>query len=309
MERESSNTDRLRLLPAVRIWAQVTPADYARSEGLREAWMYLTKDVADPARWIGDTSRFVYRKTVPGGFRFFVMDARTLRKAAGLRSGAARGGLSLGVGNHLIRRFDCPSRKSISRATDRHRVPPSSEPLEMQTVPTRLRRRALPAEPASRLRVVRDLSVSARQTPNALRRQIWEADVDDFNLVISAAGGGPVTILSREARPDDFYDPESIVRAPCSRSSPPTVCGPVIAAKSPTSNPPPRTSCSPRSAVGFTPSPATRWISSARLPLAPARQIAIDERSQSYQTSRLLGGRTARTLSFEYTSADTRSTA
>ena len=26
------------------------------SEGLRDAWMYLTKNVADPARWIGDTS-------------------------------------------------------------------------------------------------------------------------------------------------------------------------------------------------------------------------------------------------------------
>lgn len=62
-------------------WAQVTPADYARSEGLSDAWMYLTKDVADPPpRWIGNSEKFVYRKTVPGGFSFVVMDARTGEK-------------------------------------------------------------------------------------------------------------------------------------------------------------------------------------------------------------------------------------
>ena len=59
---------------------QVTPADYARSEGLRDAWMYLTRNVADPPRWIGNTGKFVYRKTVPGGFSFVVTDARTGEK-------------------------------------------------------------------------------------------------------------------------------------------------------------------------------------------------------------------------------------
>src|SRR5262249_13553720 len=59
---------------------QVTPADYSRSEGLRDAWMYLTRNVADPPRWIGNTTKFVYRKTVPGGFAFVVMDARSGEK-------------------------------------------------------------------------------------------------------------------------------------------------------------------------------------------------------------------------------------
>jgi len=70
----------LALAAASAAWGQVTPADYARSEGLREAWMYLTKNVSDPAHWIGNTSEFVYRKTVPGGFAFVVMDARTGQK-------------------------------------------------------------------------------------------------------------------------------------------------------------------------------------------------------------------------------------
>src|SRR5580658_10340078 len=62
------------------VLGQVTPADYARSEGLRDAWMYSTRNVADPPRWIGNTGKFVYRKTVPGGFSFVTMDARTGEK-------------------------------------------------------------------------------------------------------------------------------------------------------------------------------------------------------------------------------------
>src|ERR1700761_7130378 len=62
------------------LFPQVTPADYQRSEGLRDAWQYLTKNVADLPRWIGDSDEFVYRKTVPGGFSFILMDARSQRK-------------------------------------------------------------------------------------------------------------------------------------------------------------------------------------------------------------------------------------
>ena len=56
---------------------QVPSADYARSEGLRDAWMYLTRNLTDPPRWIGNTGEFVYRKTVSGGFSFVVMAVRT----------------------------------------------------------------------------------------------------------------------------------------------------------------------------------------------------------------------------------------
>src|SRR5580698_4704662 len=79
-------------------WGQVTPADYARSEGLREAWMYLTKDVADPAQWIGNTSEFVYRKTVPGGFAFVVMDARTGEKRPAFDHARMAAGLGKAAG-------------------------------------------------------------------------------------------------------------------------------------------------------------------------------------------------------------------
>src|SRR5580704_16101202 len=78
--------------------AQVSPADYTRSEGLRDAWEYLTTNVADPARWIGNTDQFVYRKTVPGGFSFVVMDARTLEKHPAFDQERLAAGLSKAMG-------------------------------------------------------------------------------------------------------------------------------------------------------------------------------------------------------------------
>src|SRR5215470_8969554 len=78
---------------------QISPADYTRSEGLRDAWMYLTRNVADPPRWIGDTGKFVYRKTVPGGFSFVMMDARTGEKRPAFDQERLAAALSKSSGN------------------------------------------------------------------------------------------------------------------------------------------------------------------------------------------------------------------
>jgi hypothetical protein len=55
-------------------------ADHEQALGLRSSWSVLTENVAEPAQWIEGTHRFVYRKTVPGGFQFVVMDAETKQK-------------------------------------------------------------------------------------------------------------------------------------------------------------------------------------------------------------------------------------
>jgi len=60
--------------------AQVTKADYDRALGLREKFQGLAVDVPDRPSFIGTTSRFWYRKTVPGGSAFVLMDAATLEK-------------------------------------------------------------------------------------------------------------------------------------------------------------------------------------------------------------------------------------
>jgi hypothetical protein len=62
------------------IAAQPNVDDYEHAIGLRSSWSGLTENIAEPAQWIEGTHRFVYRKTVPGGFQFVVMDAESKQK-------------------------------------------------------------------------------------------------------------------------------------------------------------------------------------------------------------------------------------
>ncbi len=61
-------------LPAA---AQGTLADYRRADGLGDRLQGLVVDIAERPSWIGETSRFWYRKTVEGGHRFVLVDADT----------------------------------------------------------------------------------------------------------------------------------------------------------------------------------------------------------------------------------------
>src|SRR5215831_18362367 len=60
--------------------AQVTVADYARAAGLKDRYETLTANVAEVPEWIGKSDRFIYRKSVPGGHAFVLVDAVTLSK-------------------------------------------------------------------------------------------------------------------------------------------------------------------------------------------------------------------------------------
>ena len=62
--------------------AQGAVADYQRSDRLRTSINGLTRDVPDPAVWIGSSTQFWYRKSVPGGYGFVTVDAPTGRKEA-----------------------------------------------------------------------------------------------------------------------------------------------------------------------------------------------------------------------------------
>jgi len=55
--------------------AQGTRADYERANALRDRYQALALNVADGANWVGETSRFWYRKSVKGGNEFVLVDA------------------------------------------------------------------------------------------------------------------------------------------------------------------------------------------------------------------------------------------
>lgn len=60
--------------------AQGTAADYARAESVRPRLDGLVMDAVDTVGWIGNTSRFWYRKSVKGGTTFMLADVATKEK-------------------------------------------------------------------------------------------------------------------------------------------------------------------------------------------------------------------------------------
>jgi dipeptidyl aminopeptidase/acylaminoacyl peptidase len=68
------------LLSPTIIYAQVAQADYERAAKLRDKLQGLAVNVPERANWIGQTSRFWYRKSVKGGAEFVLVDAETLAK-------------------------------------------------------------------------------------------------------------------------------------------------------------------------------------------------------------------------------------
>ncbi len=69
----------LLILPALAN-AQATRGDYERAAKLRDRLQGLAVDVPERANWIGQTTRFWYRKSVKGGNEFVMVDAETAAK-------------------------------------------------------------------------------------------------------------------------------------------------------------------------------------------------------------------------------------
>ncbi|MEX2661032.1 MAG: DPP IV N-terminal domain-containing protein [Vicinamibacterales bacterium] len=67
------------LVPAP-VAAQATIADYQRAMGLREKYSDLALHTADAPRWIEQTNRFYYRRTVKGGHEWMLVDGGTREK-------------------------------------------------------------------------------------------------------------------------------------------------------------------------------------------------------------------------------------
>ena len=81
--------------------AQVAKADYDRSFGLRDKLAPLALNLPERPSWIDKTSRFTYRKTVPGGFEFVLVDAATLEKKPAFDHAKLAAGLAKATGEKV----------------------------------------------------------------------------------------------------------------------------------------------------------------------------------------------------------------
>jgi len=90
----------LSVLPAG-LGAQGTRADYERADSFDARARGLVVDVAEAPHWIGDTNRFWYRKSVPGGVRFMKVDPSTLMKDQAFDHDRLAASLSIARGDTL----------------------------------------------------------------------------------------------------------------------------------------------------------------------------------------------------------------
>ena len=199
--------------------AQVTPADYDRAMGLRDRWIYLTENVADPATWVDGTSRFYYRKTVKGGFQFVMVDARDLAAPASVRSRPAGGGVSAPRRARSTPAFACRSTPSGSRAASAPSRSTSTSPhgrAVCPNTPAPAVSQAVAAVAVSRAASVR--CATPRFAPDNRPKRSpdgrWDAFVSNYNLVVRAVNGQTAKALSNDGSEGDAYDPESIAWSP-----------------------------------------------------------------------------------------------
>ncbi|HEY5760554.1 MAG TPA: DPP IV N-terminal domain-containing protein, partial [Steroidobacter sp.] len=186
-----------------------------RSLSLREDWMYLTRDLAEPAEWTHEGKRLHYRKTVEGGFAVVELDARTLKRRAPFDAGKLAVALSDATKQSyqpLRLPFETFEYADENRAIT---VTVGEDRWTCGIVNYACHKAA--HEDSNRPRafgVVRDLAVPAdnhaRQSPDGK----WEALVEDDNVVVRAVGSKETIALSTDGTPGDFYDPETLAWSP-----------------------------------------------------------------------------------------------
>ena len=223
--------------------AQGTVADYVRATALREKYTGLALNVAEAPRWIEQTSRFYYRKTVKGGHEWVLVDGATQAKtpafdheklAAAIASatgrkatalelpfttftfvdnarsiefalGAGPGAGARGAGAGW-RRPMC--RPGAARSTP---IPAGSSRPEMVG--------AADAVVAAdwRARCIRP-STSTESSRSKSPDGKLEALVNNYNVAIRETGKREVTLLSTDGSEGGYFDPESIVWSPDSKT-------------------------------------------------------------------------------------------
>jgi dipeptidyl aminopeptidase/acylaminoacyl peptidase len=208
----------LTLVVAAAAAAPGTPADYERAMGLRERWIHLTENVADPVTWIDGTTRFYYRKSVKGGFQFVLVDAQTQQRqpafdhdkvAAALGTATRQSYSGLRLPFETFRFINNGSSIEVT-VNDRLWWCAIADPYPCTPRPAAGGRGGQPRSFGTN----RDTAVAADNRPRRSPDGKWDAYVSNFNVVVRPATGGAVKALSTDGSQGEAYDPESIVWAP-----------------------------------------------------------------------------------------------
>jgi dipeptidyl aminopeptidase/acylaminoacyl peptidase len=207
------------ILAAVGAAAQVTTSDYLRAQGLRDRYQYLTVNVAEPVSWVPGTSRFVYRKSISGGFEFVVVDAATLRKEPAFDHARLAAALSREAAQSYTA-WRLPF-ATFTYSSDQRAIQFTLGQTERWhcTLADYACRRDEPSSGRPGLLrgvsgPVRDPDATDATRPRASPDGRWEAFIDGYNLAVRPAGGRTHRLLSSDGSEGNYYDLSSATWSP-----------------------------------------------------------------------------------------------
>ena len=208
------------LLPTVDAFAQVARVDYERAFSLRERYEALVTGMPDPAAWIGTTNRFVYRRSVPKGHEFLVVDGATGQKQPAFDHERLAESLS---------KLRSASWTARTLPFNTFRFGEQERTVEFQLDQTRVvctlaeyrcTANTPPPPPAlgGTLRgvsgPVRGPQVTSIETPRRSPDGKWEALIHNYNIAVRRPGSEALTVLSSDGSEGNAYELGSIAWSP-----------------------------------------------------------------------------------------------
>lgn len=200
--------------------AQGTVTDYQRALALRQKYEGLARGVADTPRFLENTNKFWYRRSVQGGHEFVLVDADAASRAPAFDHVRLAASLSAAAGGKYTA-TDLPftaitfidggkaMEVTFSQATWRCTL---TDYVCRKNDPNRGGRGgrgggglAGPVRPEFDINGAEPL-----KSPDGK----WEALVRNYNVAIRAAGSTEVTMLTSEGSEGGYYDPQNLVWSP-----------------------------------------------------------------------------------------------
>jgi len=215
--------------------AQGSIADYQRAMTLRDRYQHLAVNVTDQTRWIQNTNRLWYRRTVAGGYEFVLVDVSAKAKAPAFDHAKLASALSTALTRKItplelpFTQFTFVDGQSTiefqlteNGAAGPPQGPPQSPPWRCTLADYKCTQQqrnggrggrgggglAGPVRPPFEIN-----AGEPKKSPDGR----FEALINNYNVAIREVGKREMTLLSTDGSEGGYYDPDSVVWSPDSK--------------------------------------------------------------------------------------------
>ncbi len=205
------------------VWGQGRQADYERADSFDARTRGLVVDVAQEPHWIGETSRFWYRKSVEGGNQFVLVDPSTLQqlpafdhKRVAASLSVIRGDTLTGAGLPFANFEFADDGQAIEFTLSDSTWECSLVDYECSNsgpVPERVRRGGGIGYQAGPGQLLRSQGEEPLRSPDGE----WEAWIQNYNVAVRKVGEDAFTLLSQDGSEGNAYARRSMRWSPDSK--------------------------------------------------------------------------------------------